>query len=103
MKSSVYYQHDGAVVTKLAVDALQYDATALASKYKSRDYYYTTDSALVGDVKTMDEEEEREARRMRRRRQKAQVVNCCKKFIAFLFSHVGLAGEWRMRAASELL
>ena len=101
MKSTVHYQHDGVVVTKLAVDALQYDATTLASKYKSRDYYYTTD-ALVGDVKRMDEEE-REARRMRRRRQKAQVVNCCKKFIAFLFSHVGLAGEWRKRAASELL
>lgn len=35
----------------------------------------------------MDEEERRE----RRRRQRQRVVSCCKKFITFLFSHIGLA------------
>jgi hypothetical protein len=37
--------------------------------------------------KTMEDEERRE----RRRRQRQKVVGCCKKFAAFLFSHIGLA------------
>ena len=97
MKTTVHYQNDGRVVSKLASDALQYDATALAFKYhQSREFYYAAPN-VYGDVnhKTMgddDDDDERQARRLRRRRQKAQVVNCCKKFIAFLFSHIGLAG-----------
>ena len=34
---------------------------------------------------------EEESRRERRRRQRQKVVSCCKKFVAFLFSHIGLA------------
>jgi len=30
--------------------------------------------------------------RDRRRRRRQKVVNCCKQLVAFLFSHVGLAG-----------
>ena len=41
------------------------------------------------DQKLMEEEEKRE----RRRKQRMKVVNCCKTFTAFLFSHVGLAGK----------
>jgi len=37
-------------------------------------------------------EMEEEARREKQRKLRQQVVNCCKKFAAFLFSHVGLAG-----------
>ncbi|KAK2170337.1 hypothetical protein LSH36_3g14021 [Paralvinella palmiformis] len=37
--------------------------------------------------KIMDDE----ARRERRRRQRQKMLNCCKKFAAFLFSHIGLA------------
>jgi hypothetical protein len=33
-----------------------------------------------------------EEKRERRRRQRQNVVSCCKKFITFLFSHIGLAG-----------
>lgn len=38
-----------------------------------------------------EEDEEEEQRRQRRRRRRQKVVNCCKKFAAFLFSHIGLA------------
>ena len=35
---------------------------------------------------------EAEEKRERRRRQRQKVVTCCKKFVTFLFSHIGLAG-----------
>ena len=45
----------------------------------------------VADGGGPEDNEEEEQRRQKRRRRRQKVVNCCKKFAAFLFSHIGLA------------
>ena len=83
------YNGGGVAVTKLGTGNRGYEF--ISSKLGSAVYKGGQGHpGLTFDHKVMEEEERRE----RRRRQKAKVVNCCKKFIAFLFSHIGLAGKY---------